>query len=60
MRWWQIRKRDADFERELRSDLDLEEEEQLERGLSSEQARFAALRAFGIPCSHSCDPNLAL
>jgi hypothetical protein len=49
MRWWQIRKRDADLERELRSDLDLEEEEQLERGLSSEQARFAALRAFGNP-----------
>ncbi len=49
MRWWQIRKRDADFERELRSDLDLEEEEQLERGLSSEQVRFAALSAFGNP-----------
>jgi hypothetical protein len=25
MRWWQIRRRDADLERELRSDLDLEE-----------------------------------
>ena len=30
MRWWQIRKRDADLERELRSDLELEEEEQRE------------------------------
>src|SRR4051812_28323272 len=25
MRWWQLRKRDADLERELRSDLELEE-----------------------------------
>ena len=49
MRWWQIRGRDADLERELRSDLDLEEEEQQERGLSSEDARYAALRAFGNP-----------
>ena len=49
MRWWQIRKRDADLERELQSDLELEEEEQRERGLSPEQARHAALRAFGNP-----------
>ncbi len=49
MRWWQIRKRDAELERELRSDLELEEEEQLERGLSAEEARHAALRAFGNP-----------
>ena len=41
------RKRDADLERELRSDLELEEEEQRERGLSPEEARFAARRAFG-------------
>src|SRR6266487_947915 len=47
MRWWQIRKRDADVERELQSDLDLEEEEQRERGVSREEARHAALRAFG-------------
>jgi predicted permease len=46
---WQIRKRDQDLERELRSDLELEEEEQRERGLSPEEARFAALRAFGNP-----------
>lgn len=32
MRWWQIRKRNADLERELRSDLEFEEE-QRERGL---------------------------
>ena len=49
MRWWQIRKRDADLERELRSDLELEEEEQREGGLSAEEARHAALRAFGNP-----------
>jgi predicted permease len=49
MRWWQIRKRNADLERELESDLELEEEEQRERGLSPEEARHAALRAFGNP-----------
>jgi predicted permease len=49
MRWWRIKKRNADLERELQSDLALEEEEQRERGLSSEEARYAALRAFGNP-----------
>lgn len=49
MRWWQTRKRNADLERELNSDLELEMEEQRERGLSAEEARFAALRAFGNP-----------
>jgi predicted permease len=49
MRWWQIKKRDADLERELRSDLELEEEEQREGGISGEEARYAALRAFGNP-----------
>jgi predicted permease len=49
MRFWQGRKRDADVERELQSDLELEEEEQRERGVSSEEARHAALRAFGNP-----------
>ncbi len=48
-RWWQLRKRDADVERELQSDLDLEEEEQRERGVPPEEARYAALRAFGNP-----------
>jgi hypothetical protein len=47
MRWWQIGKRRADLGRELQSDLELEEEEQRERGLSEEYARYAALRAFG-------------
>jgi len=49
MKWWQIKKRDADLERELRSDLELEAEEQRENGLSPEEARYAALRAFGNP-----------
>ncbi len=47
MSWWRLNKRDADLERELRSDLELEEEEQRERGKSPEEARFAARRAFG-------------
>ena len=49
MTWWGIRKRDADVERELRSDLELEEEEQRENGVPPEEARYAALRAFGNP-----------
>src|SRR5580692_7741553 len=47
MNWWQ--KKDADLERELRSDLELEEEEQREAGSSEKDARYAALRAFGNP-----------
>jgi predicted permease len=47
MRWWQTTKREADLDRELQSDLELEEEEQRERGLSPEEARHAAVRAFG-------------
>jgi predicted permease len=47
MRWWQLGKRNAELERELRSDLELEEEEQRERGLSPEEAGHAARRAFG-------------
>src|SRR5690242_5075935 len=54
MRWWQItrwqnKKRDADLERELRSDLELEEAEQQESGVSKDEAHYAALRAFGNP-----------
>ena len=49
MTWWRIRKRDADVERELRSDLELEEEEQREHGVPPEEARYAALLAFGNP-----------
>ena len=49
MTWWQIRKRDADVERELQSDLELEEEEQREHGVPPEEASYAALRSFGNP-----------
>src|SRR5215470_961358 len=49
MKWWRIGKREADLERELQSDLQLEEEEQREDGVASEEARYAALRAFGNP-----------
>src|SRR6201996_9494275 len=47
MRWGLRGERDEDLARELQSDLDLEEEEQRERGLSAKEARFAARRAFG-------------
>jgi predicted permease len=47
--WWQSRKRDQDIERELQSDLDVEEEEQREQGVAPQEARHAALRAFGNP-----------
>jgi hypothetical protein len=47
MSWWQIKKRSADLERELRSDIELEEEEQQENGLPPEAAHYAARRAFG-------------
>jgi hypothetical protein len=51
MRWWQLwkgtAKRDADLERELLSDLELEEEAHRERGLPAEEARSAARRGFG-------------
>ena len=47
MKWWQMKERDANLDRELRSDLELEEEEQRENGLLPEEARYAARRAFG-------------
>jgi predicted permease len=37
------------IDRELQSDLDLEEEDQREQGVAPEEARHAALRAFGNP-----------
>jgi predicted permease len=49
MKWWLMKKRDEDLERELRSDLELEEAEQRENGLSPEEARYTALRALGNP-----------
>src|SRR5579862_5955726 len=47
MRWRPNKRRNADLERELRSDLELEEEEQRESGLPAQEARYAARRAFG-------------
>jgi predicted permease len=47
MQLWPSKKRDTDLERELLSDLECEEEEQRERGLSANEARSAARRAFG-------------
>jgi predicted permease len=44
---WRRKSREEDLERELRADLELEAEEQQERGLSAEQAGFAARRAQG-------------
>jgi hypothetical protein len=45
MQWWPTRKRDEDLERELQSDLELEEEEQRERGLPPNETRSAASSA---------------
>jgi predicted permease len=49
MTWWAIRKRNEEVERELQSDLELEEEEQREQGVPPAEARHAALRSFGNP-----------
>jgi hypothetical protein len=49
MTWWRIRKPDSDVDRELQSDLELEEEEHREHGVPPEEARHAALRSFGNP-----------
>jgi hypothetical protein len=46
MRWGR-RKREEDLERELRSHLELEAQEQRENYLTPEAARYAAQRAFG-------------
>jgi putative ABC transport system permease protein len=47
-RWRESRRaREEDLERELRTHLDLEAEEQQEAGLPADAARYAALRAFG-------------
>ena len=47
MRWFRRKDREGDLERELHSDLELEAAEQQEKGLSAEEARYAARRAFG-------------
>jgi hypothetical protein len=45
--WRRRNQREQDLARELRSDLESEAAEQQESGLSAEQARYAAQRAFG-------------
>jgi predicted permease len=47
MGWWKRKQRDEDLERELRSHLEAEAIEARERGLSGEEAQFAAKRALG-------------
>ncbi len=48
MRWWRRRgDRDQDLEREVRSHLELEAEDEVEAGRSTEEAQYAARRAFG-------------
>lgn len=47
MRWRRRQQREEDLDRELRSDLELEIEEQQRNGLSEEEARYASRRAFG-------------
>jgi predicted permease len=51
MRFWRVwsqqQSREADLERELRSDIDAETEEQRQAGLSVEEAACAARRALG-------------
>ncbi len=47
MQWWQINKRDSDLEREIQSDLELEEQELREHGIQANEVGYAARRAFG-------------
>ena len=49
MKWWQIGKKGCRPGARVASDLELEEEEQRENGLSPKEAHYAALRAFGNP-----------
>ena len=45
--FWRRKQREQDLEREIRADLELEAAEHQESGLSPEDARYAARRAFG-------------
>jgi predicted permease len=47
MRLWGRKSREDDLDRELRSHLELEAEDQQERGLSADEAHYAAQRALG-------------
>src|SRR5215472_13950212 len=45
--FWRRKQREQDLDREIRDHLELEAEEQRERGLTAGEARDAAQRAFG-------------
>lgn len=47
MSWFSRQRREEDLDRELKSHLELEAEDQREAGLPAEEARFAARRNFG-------------
>ncbi len=47
--FWRRKQREYDLEREIRADLELETAEQRAAGLSADEARHAARRAFGNP-----------
>lgn len=47
MGWLRRTDRERDLDRELRAHLESEAEEQRERGVSAEEARYAARRALG-------------
>jgi predicted permease len=47
MKWWRRKQLEEDLDRELRSDFELETAELEERGLSPEEAQYAAKRALG-------------
>ena len=47
MPWWRRKSREDDLERELRAHLEAEADEQRDYGLTAEEARYAAQRAFG-------------
>ena len=44
---WRRKQREQDLEREIRADMALEEEEQRDAGVPSDEAPYAARRAFG-------------
>jgi len=47
VKWWRAEDSEKDLERELRSHLEAEMSDRQDQGLSAEEARYAARRAFG-------------
>ena len=66
MRWWRSignwrpwpsrQRREEDIDRELRTHLELETEEQQQSGLPADEARYAAQRAFATGASWTHAP----